>query len=276
MESQDKIDDSLLKAGMPRQAAGPRPGLFGIFFKTLSDLFWPPVCSACARPLPLYDESLGAAGHFCAHCFQTIEFHPASLCLVCGRPFYQGASHTCGGCLAALPPYRQARSALVYQGAAARSISRLKYYGDMTQIRVLADLARSAACELMAKNQYQAIIPLPISPARRKERGFNQSEVLAAKLFYPWRHLIDYRLLGRPVTEKAHQARLSAAARRKAIKGSFALESGITVEGAVFLVFDDVFTTGATASEAAECLMKAGAAAVDIFTLARVVLAGWR
>ena len=269
-------DRALPPAAAAREPAGLRPGGFRMFLKTLSDLFWPPVCAVCSRLLPLTDESRGAAGHFCPQCFQAVEFHPDSLCPVCGRPFYHAASHLCGDCLASPPPYRQARSALVYQGPVGRSISRLKYYGDLTQVKVLADLARPAANALMAENQYQAVIPLPISSARLKERGFNQTEVLAADLFAPWRGRIDSRLLARPGNEKVHQARLSAVARRKAIKGSFALESGRGVEGAVFLIFDDVFTTGATASEAAESLMKAGAAAVDVFTLARTVLAEWR
>lgn len=242
----------------------------------LADLIWPPVCAACSRLLPLAEDGAGAERHFCRQCFETVELLPDSICGICGRPFYNSPGHICGDCLTSVPLYRRARSALVYQGAAARSISLLKYYGDLSQLKALADLARPLAGRLMEEGDFELLIPLPISNGRYRERGFNQAQELADDLFAPWKEKIDPAALRRPGNENIHQASLSAKSRAKAIKGCFAVDEPGRVKGARILLFDDVFTTGATASEAAETLLKAGAASVDIFTLARTVLASWR
>lgn len=258
------------------QGRESRFGGFRVFFQTLADLFWPPVCAVCSRLLPLADESGDAAGHFCPQCYEAVEFLPVAHCSVCGRPFYHSSDHVCGDCLSRPQAYRLARSALAYAGPVARSISLLKYYGDLTQVKVLADLARPGFKEMLGGQSYDAIIPLPISKSRRKERGFNQTEDLAAELFASQKRLLAPQLLSRPETEKNHQARLSAAARRKAIKGSFTTGDSSRITGADLLLFDDVFTTGATVSEAADSLLEAGAARVDVFTIARTILLQWR
>ena len=243
---------------------------------SLADLLWPPVCAVCSRLLPLAENGAGGERHFCRRCLEAVEFMPASLCGICGRPFYSSPEHVCGDCLASPPLYRQARSALVYQGAVARSISLLKYYGDLSQLKVLADLARPLAGSLMEEGGFEVVIPMPVSDGRYRERGFNQAQELAGDLYAPWKERINPAALRRPGNENTHQASLSAKSRAKAIKGCFAVDEPGHIQGARILLFDDVFTTGATASEAVATLLKAGAASVDIFTLARTVLASWR
>lgn len=246
------------------------------FLQPLADLLWPPVCALCSSGLPLPHEGDGPARHFCCRCFATVEYLPETICAHCGRPFFNVPGHICGDCLARPPLYRRARSAVLYQGAAARSIARLKYYGDLTQVRVLADLARTRAEHMMREEDYDLIVPMPVSTGRLKERGFNQALELAWDLFAPWRGMIDAALLKRQGNERVHQAALSAASRSKAIKGCFGLEAGRDIGESRILLFDDVFTTGATAAEAAATLLRGGAASVDVFTVARTVLAQWR
>jgi len=246
------------------------PGRGSALLSILADLFWPPVCAVCPRALPLAPEGAGWRSRFCPPCLDTVELLPAALCPVCGRPFYHSAGHLCGDCQTDPPPFRTARAVVVYQGAAARSISLLKYHGDMTQTRVLADLA-AALPELPA---WDVIVPLPLSPRRLAERGFNQALVLARAAF-PGRPL-EPRLLSRPVEAELPQAVLTRRERQRAIRGSFRVPAPGTLRGARVLLFDDVVTTGATGAEAARTLLAAGAREVHLATIARTVLNTWR
>ncbi|MDR0882534.1 MAG: double zinc ribbon domain-containing protein [Candidatus Adiutrix sp.] len=243
------------------------------------DLFWPPVCATCPRPLPLRDDQGDPAAHFCPECLATVARMPAAACPLCARPFYNTASHVCGDCLKNPPPYA-ARSALIYQGAVAHSIARLKYKGDLSQVPTLAALAAPALVQPLAPSEpIDAIIPLPLSPRRLAQRGFNQATELARTLYRPWRAKmarIDERLLARPADGDLHLAGLSGASRRQAIRGCFQAPAPSLIQGASLLLFDDVLTTGATAGEAARTLLEAGAGRVTLATVARAVMRGWQ
>ena len=236
----------------------------------LADLLWPPVCAVCPRALPLDTAGAGWLARFCPACLDTVELLPAAICPLCGRPFYNSAGRLCGDCLADPPPFLSARAAAVYRGAVARSISRLKYHGDMTQVRVLADLA-AAIPETPA---WDVIVPLPLSPRRLAARGFNQALALARAVF-PGR-LMEPRLLARPVEAELPQAVLNRKERQRAIRGSFRVPAPGLVREARVLLFDDVITTGATAAEAARTLLAAGAREVHLAAVARTVLSFWR
>jgi predicted amidophosphoribosyltransferase len=236
----------------------------------VADLWWPPVCAVCPRLLPLAAPEDGWRGHFCPDCQATVEFLPAALCPVCGRPFYHSESRLCGDCLADPPPFLTARAAVVYRGAAARSIGLLKYHGDLTQTRALAGLAAA----LPEPPDWDVIVPLPLAPRRLAARGFNQALVLARAVF-PGRPL-EPGLLSRPVDSTLPQAALTRRERQRAIRGSFQAPAPGLVRGAGVLLFDDVVTTGATAAEAARTLLAAGARAVHLAAVAMTVRDSWR
>jgi ComF family protein len=239
-------------------------------FEALADLWWPPVCAVCPRALPLPPAGAGWRGCFCPACRETVELLPAAICPVCGRPFYHSAGHLCGDCLADPPPFQTARAAAVYQGAAAISIGRLKYHGDLTQTRALAGLAAA----IPEVSDWDVIAPMPLSPRKLAVRGFNQALVLARAAF-PGRPL-EPRLLSRPSEAELPQAALTRGQRQRAIRGSFHVPAPGLVRGARVLLFDDVVTTGATAAEAARTLLAAGAKTVHLAAVARTVLDSWR
>jgi ComF family protein len=114
------------------------------------------------------------------------------------------------------------------------------------------------------------LVPVPLHPRRLRERGFNQSTLLAREIG---------RRVGRPCGERAlvrrkdtsPQAGLTAAARRRNVAGAFAVRRRGQVAGRVVTLVDDVFTTGATAYACARALEEAGAREVRLLSVARVL-----
>lgn len=119
------------------------------------------------------------------------------------------------------------------------------------------------------------IVPVPLHPSRRRERGFNQSELLAVGLA---RALGRQRAGAAPQVAKdclrrkratPPQTGLSVAARRENLRGAFEVIKPDAIRGRSIVLVDDVMTTGATLSACARALKHAGAAQVMGFTLAR-------
>lgn len=113
------------------------------------------------------------------------------------------------------------------------------------------------------------MIPVPLSPARRRERGFNQAELIARAVAREARLPLRRRVL-KKTKECPPQTGLSAAARRTNVASAYRARLPRSLRGKTLLLVDDVLTTGATAESAARALLAAGAGAVDVLTLARV------
>ncbi len=131
-----------------------------------------------------------------------------------------------------------------------------------TYLRFRPDLiARIQSCD--------GLVPVPIHPLRRRERGYNQSEILSMEIA---------RLTGRPILSNIlrrtkyteSQTKLAKTARSHNLETAFSCTSSSVITGKKLFLIDDVFTTGATASQCAGLLLKAGCASVDVFALAKV------
>ena len=113
------------------------------------------------------------------------------------------------------------------------------------------------------------LVPVPLHPRKRRERGFNQSELVAAEIASRTGRPLAPRALVRR-KDTAPQSDLSAAERRRNVAGAFAVRERARVVGRVVVLVDDVWTTGATARACARILREAGAAQVRLLSLARV------
>jgi ComF family protein len=113
------------------------------------------------------------------------------------------------------------------------------------------------------------LVPVPLHPRRRYERGFNQAELLAAALARRSGLALSTDVLVRR-KDTSPQAGLSSAARRRNVAGAFAVRRRPKVAGRALVLVDDVTTTGATAAACARALRQAGAAEVRLITVARV------
>jgi ComF family protein len=115
------------------------------------------------------------------------------------------------------------------------------------------------------------VVPVPLHVSRRRKKGFNHATIIGRALTQDLGLNIDERSLIRVKNTERHRAGMDAHDRMKSVEGAFEVARPRLIEGAAVLLVDDVFTTGSTVSSAATVLLKAGAAKVDVLTLARVI-----
>jgi ComF family protein len=224
----------------------------------LLSLLYPPRCPSCDRDL----ASRGAP-RLCRACRR--ELAPIGIaCPRCGEP---GSARTCTRCLVSPPPFARAHACFVYRddGLSSRLVLRWKYDGDHVVGASLAELLvvhRTAHAKC-----YDVIVPVPLHAARLASRGFNQAAVLARAVRRPGERLAVDALQrdGRRVT----QATLNRAAREENVRDAFRVRPRSGLSGRSVLLIDDVVTTGATVRACSAALRDAGAASVDVWSLAR-------
>jgi len=187
------------------------------------------------------------------------------LCPKCGaKSPVSGSAFACRNCTD--HHYDAARSIGIYELAMSASILHLKRFPVIP--RVLLDRmpltlnnAVFGGCDL--------IVPVPLSAKRRAERGFNQAEHIAGRVASVLDIPVDASSLSRKVHTAMHRASMDRKARELSVKNAFEVTRPKLIEGRSILLVDDIFTSGATASNAAKALKKKGAARVSVFTLAR-------
>ena len=203
----------------------------------------------------------------CAECVQ--RFDPAlPRCARCALQVPAGAA-ICGTCLVDPPPFAHSLAAVDYAHPWDGLITHFKFHGALDLAPALAqrlvDAFRRGGAARPA-----LLLPLPLSPARLRERGYNQAWELARRLGDSLRCPTDARLLLR-VKDTPHQLALPPEQRAGNVRGAFALEPRRLDElrGRSVTLVDDVMTTGATAAEAARVLLHAGASEVAVWVVAR-------
>ena len=223
------------------------------------DLIFPPLCAGCG----------GVDYLLCPACRGSISWVAPPFCLRCGRAL-DAAACPIACPLCSVRPLRMdgVRAAVELEGAMRRAIHAFKYGGRTELAPPLAELMVSAWNE--DPFPVDCIMPVPLHPARLRERGYDQAALLARELAAPIKLPVLAQGLERTrVTET--QTRLSAPDRRKNVAGAFAAGAPC-VKGRSVLLVDDVCTTGSTLDACAGVLRTVGAANVYAYTLAR---AGW-
>jgi len=227
------------------------------------DALLPPRCVKCGA-------AASEAGALCAACWRGITFLGAPCCACCGLPFgYDlGEDALCASCLRAPPPFARARAAVRYDEASRPLILAFKHGDRLHLAPTLGGFMRRAGAALIANAD--VIVPVPLHWTRLFARRYNQAAVLGHVLAARGGAAVGADWLVRR-RRTPSQGKRNAEARRRNVAGAFALKPGRSVAGARLLLVDDVFTTGATLGECAKVLLRAGAAQVDVLTLARTV-----
>jgi len=192
------------------------------------------------------------------------------LCSVCGTPLGSGShGDKCDECGSNPPAFDYARSAAVYEGVIKDAIHHFKFNGKERLVETLAGLILNMLEKdgIMNKGDL-VLVPVPLSRARKRERGYNQSEILARYISERTAIPVDTSLLKKTRNARP-QSELDRRERLVNLKGAFRAEgsSGLNV-----LLIDDIYTTGSTVREAAYALKADGAASVVVATVARAVL----
>jgi ComF family protein len=225
---------------------------------SLLNFLFPPRCAVCR-------EFTGGEAPICASCEESWPCLQHPFCVTCAEPFASGPDHRCGACLSEPPAFDRLQAAGLYEGLLLDLVVRLKYRSEE---RLASFLGRRMADALPTDGNFDLILPVPLHVSRLRERGFNQS-VLLARRVGKWIGVKADLLLLRKDRPTPPQATLHVEERRKNLRGAFRLEDAARVRGKTVLLVDDVATTGATLNEAARVLKKAGAERVEAIVAAR-------
>ncbi|HEX4001275.1 MAG TPA: ComF family protein [Candidatus Acidoferrales bacterium] len=236
---------------------------------SLASVFFPAPCRICARTL-----TNASRIPICESCLDGFERIAEPMCLCCGRPFESGVAREalepkCRLCRAGFYAFDRARSFATYDDALSEAIVLLKY----EEVRRLGDWFARRLAEIVARApadwRADVVVPVPLHRERRRERGYNQAELIARPLARRLQLALDAGVLIRTKPRPA-QLVLSRSEHWKSVRGAYATREGRRVDNLRVLLVDDVLTTGATLDACARALKKAGAAAVLGLTVARV------
>lgn len=237
---------------------------FKVFLDSLADFFFPPQCLLCRGFILTYKH-----GHFCIDCLEKFSFSNGPMCLKCGILFksQNGGNHLCGRCIAWKTSFDRARALGTYEGVLRKAIHSFKYDKESMLANPLGKLLSEYGSRLLNKEEYNLIIPVPLHPQRLRQRGFNQSLMLAKKISEAWQVKVCAECLKR-IKWTIPQTMLPVNERQRNVKGAFSC-SDSAVRGKKVLLVDDVYTSGSTVNECANVLKKHGVLQVDVLILAR-------
>lgn len=228
------------------------------------DLVFPRHCAGCGQTVDR------PRGQICWECFRTIELREAGLCQLCGLKIEGHIAHefTCSACREHAPDFDTARSAGRFGGVLRELLHQFKYGRATWLCQDLADLLHGCVLAHYAADEVDLVVPVPLHKQKQRDRGYNQAAVLAAalapRLQRPYAGDVLVRTRATPT-----QTRLHADQRQCNVRNAFAARAPEWVRGRTVLLVDDVMTTGATLSEAAATLKRAGAWRVWAATVAR-------
>ncbi|GAB4126096.1 MAG: ComF family protein [Sideroxydans sp.] len=202
-------------------------------------------------------------GLCCAACRADLPRLPHARCPVCALPTAQG--EVCGRCLREPPPFEQTEAAFSYAFPLDALVKALKFHERLIVVDFLAEeLAQQI------RQRPDAVLALPLHPLRLQARGFNQSQLLAARLAQQF-GLPVLNGVAERVRDTPPQSTLPWKERDKNMRHAFAVRQPDAVRGRHLAIVDDVMTTGASTGELAAALKAAGAQRITVWVVARTL-----
>ena len=228
--------------------------------ETALTFLYPSQCRFCNKHI-----GFDSIPYFCNVCWDGIVYIESPWCDFCGLPCVE---EKCDECATAPPPYGKLRTIAYYETVLQRAIHLYKFEKRKSLVSPLSQLVITRFPEDMIIGDYDYILPIPIHKRRLRERTFNQSTLIATEIAKSCGVKVETNALIRQ-RNTSPQSSLARVARETNIIGAFRLQNQDDVRGKRILVFDDVYTTGATVREAVKTLWNADPIEVDVLTLAR-------
>lgn len=242
--------------------------------RTREELSWlscqllPPHCPLCRAPLNTIGSSTAIS--LCDHCATQCQVNAVDCCPWCSEPYATSSvtRHLCSQCLRRPPQFLWLKTAGIYTETMASAMHQFKYQGQPSLAKPLAQCIITKLTNDITAYQPELIIPVPLHSTRLKERGYNQSLLLARHLGKKFQISVCTKTLirNRPTSP---QSLLSAAQRRNNLRDAFEIRQ--TVAPKRILLIDDVVTTTSTARSCANLLIQHGHS-VAIIALGRASL----
>ncbi len=246
------------------------PSTRALWSLAAKNLFFPIFCRNCRERL-LTEEN----GYFCPTCWEITERIEPPWCPRCGRPHTamvglgNRRNFLCSDCRDTPPdPIGRIYGTALYEGVIADAVQALKFEDKHRLAGPLGETMTQFAATWMDLAGYDLLVPVPLHRVRQRERGYNQSTLLAEACegAFPNAHVCEALKRIRPTRT---QSTLAGVKRAENVRGAFAA-LGDGFENQRILLIDDVVTSGGTVIECARALMRAKAQSVDVLAVALV------
>ncbi len=241
----------------------------------LLESLFPRRCSVCGLFLTSrVREEKFIKGNLCVGCERGFIFLSAEeICKCCGNVLAANTTGSvCGSCIGGKHIFSLARSVVAFAGPAADSVKLLKYAGQFQ----LGGFLSMLVLDFFPADfgGFDVVVPVPLHPARLRQREFNQSALVSSKLALSMKKPHVPFALERVLNTTPQASFSGINERRKNVRGAFSTRGSErkNLKNKRVMLFDDVFTTGSTVNECAEALLCAGAREVKVLTVFRTVI----
>ncbi|MBT8420268.1 MAG: ComF family protein [Gammaproteobacteria bacterium] len=206
----------------------------------------------------------GAQLNLCTACRNDLP-RMSTACPMCGIPLPE--SLVCPTCRRRAPPFARTYAVFQYSSPVNHLVVLMKFQGKLAAARVLGELLAAYLAQSQARKP-DMIIPIPLHGGRLRERGFNQAMEIGREIAEQWRIPIQRELVIRQRPTPPQTDLPDRAARRRNVRRAFALNGSVSNVRHV-AILDDVVTSGATVTEVARLLKRAGVARIDVWCCCR-------
>ena len=228
-------------------------------FWWVRELLFPRRCPVCDRPVK------PAGKKICDSCRGKLKFVSKEYCMKCGKPLLGVHDEYCEDCRRKKHEFTQGMSLYEYKSAAS-SIYRFKYAKRREYAEFYGEELSERFGEIIRGWNIDAFVPVPIHETRKRERGYNQAELLAEQLGRRLKIPVKKNLLVR-CKKTTPQKEMNALQRQNNLKRAFKISEN-DVKLSTIIVIDDIYTTGSTVDEMARLLKQAGVSKIYVLTLA--------
>lgn len=228
------------------------------FLTGVLHVLYPKRCPICDKIVST--SFLSQEYPICISCRNKVEYIKEPACKKCGKPITNERSEFCGDCICHTHFFEQGKALWVHKGIVKKSIYRLKYGNRREYAKTYAQEIVKQYGPWIKQKKVQAIIPIPLHKKRKRQRGYNQAELIAVEIGKQMDIPVYNKILQRSLYTQP-QKNLDDKERKNNLKKAFKITENDVKLRHVLLV-DDIYTTGSTMDGAAKALRTTGVEAI--------------